>query len=70
MKAQIDFTFNGNFYEKGQELNPKIFGYEKIIELNEKGFVYPLTTKDLFKIKKELESSIKIKKEDNNGNIN
>ena len=70
MKAKMNFTFKDHFYEKEQELNPRDFDYKRILIMNEKGFIYPLTTKELFEIKKELENPIKIKKEDKYGNIN
>lgn len=70
MKAKIDFTFKNKFYEKNKELDPKDFGFEKIVEMNEKGFIYPLTAKELFKIEEDLQNPVKVKKEDKYGNFN
>lgn len=70
MKAQIDFTLDGKYYAKGEEV--KCNNYEKIVSLNEKGFIYPLSRKDLFKIKEELNKPQKInevKEEKKYGNI-
>jgi hypothetical protein len=51
--AKIDFTSNKGDFIKGDEL--KDFTYEEIVKLNEKGFIEPLTYKDLVLIKRELE---------------
>lgn len=70
MKAKIDFTLNGKYYAKGDEV--KCNDFAKIVSLNEKGFIYPLDTKDLFKIKEEINNPQKInekKEEKKYGNI-
>ena len=52
--ASKDFSTNiGNFI-KGDEIND--LTYEQIVKLNEKGFIEPLTFKDLTIIKRELEN--------------
>ena len=51
--AKIDFTANGEMYIAGEEI--KDLTYEQIVRLNEKGFIEPLTFKELTLIKRELE---------------
>ena len=51
--AKIDFTANGEYYIKGDEL--KNLTYEQIIKLNEQGFIEPLEYRDLVLAKRELE---------------
>ena len=58
--ARIDFTSNLGEFIKGDELTN--LTYEQIVKLNEKGFIEPLSYKDLVLIKRELENP---KKEDN-----
>ena len=58
--ATKDFTANGIDYLTGDEI--KTNNYEAIVKLNEKGFIEPLTYKDLVLIKREL-----LKEEKNNG---
>lgn len=58
--ARIDFTSNLGEFIKGDEITD--LTYEQIVKLNEKGFIEPLSYKDLVLIKRELESP---KKEDN-----
>lgn len=55
--AKIDFVANNEQYIKGDEI--KGLTYDQIVKLNEKGFIEPLTYKDLVLIKREL-----IKKEE------
>ena len=50
--AKVDFSANGEYYIKGDELNN--ITYEQIVRLNEKGFIEPLEYKDLVLIKREL----------------
>lgn len=57
--AKIDFTSNLGEFIKGDEITN--LTYEQIVKLNEKGFIEPLTYKDLVLIKRELENP---KKED------
>lgn len=51
--AKIDFTANNEQYIVGDEINN--LSYKQIVKLNEKGFIEPLTYKDLVLIKRELE---------------
>ena len=57
-----DFTANGVKYIEGDEI--KTSNYEAIVKLNEKGFIDPLSYKDLVLIKRELENA---KEERNDG---
>lgn len=59
--AKKDFTANGTDYIVGDEINTN--NYEAIVRLNEKGFIEPLTYKDLVLIKRELNNP-KFKKEE------
>lgn len=59
IKAIKNFSLKGVFYEKGNEV--KVENIKDLVILNEKGFINPLTAKDLQDYKKELE---KIKKDD------
>ena len=43
-KAKIDFTLNGKYYFAGDEVEGN---YEQISKLNEKGYIEPLTLKEL-----------------------
>jgi hypothetical protein len=58
--AKIDFTTNIGDYIVGDEITD--LTYEQIVKLNEKGFIEPLTYKDLILIKRELEKSKKEEK--------
>ena len=60
--AKKDFTTNIGNYIAGDEITG--LTYEQIVKLNEKGFIEPLTYKDLVLIKRELDNSKKIKKEE------
>jgi len=51
--AKIDFSANGEYYIKGDELNN--LTYEQIVKLNELGFIEPLEYRDLILIKRELD---------------
>jgi len=51
--AKVDFTTNIGEFIKGDEL--KGLTYEQIVKLNEKGFIEPLSYKELVLIKRELE---------------
>ena len=51
--AKIDFTANNREYIMGDEINN--LSYKQIVKLNEKGFIEPLSYKDLVLIKRELE---------------
>lgn len=56
--AQKDFVLNNKYYFEKDEIN--IDNFEKIVKLNEKGFIKPLNSKELMKIKEELENKNKI----------
>ena len=43
--AKIDCQYNGIFYDKSDEIEVK--NKEELIELNEKGFIEPLTPKQI-----------------------
>ena len=51
--AKIDFTANNREYIMGDEINN--LSYKQIVKLNEKGFIEPLSYKELVLIKRELE---------------
>ena len=59
--AKIDFSTNKGNYIKGDEI--KDLNYNQIVKLNEKGFIEPLSFKDLVLIKRELENRKNIKEE-------
>lgn len=59
--AKVDFTSNIGDFIAGDELND--LTYEQIVKLNEKGYIEPLTYKDLVLIKRELNNP-KFKKEE------
>ena len=58
--AKTDFTSNLGKYIKGDEV--KGLTYEQIVVLNEKGFIEPLSFKDLVLLKRELENPKKVEK--------
>lgn len=43
--AKIDCQINGTFYSKGEEI--KVENIEQLAKLNEKGFIEPLTPKQI-----------------------
>lgn len=43
--AKVDININGIFYEKGDEI--EIISKEQLIKLNEKGYIEPLTPKQI-----------------------
>ncbi len=51
--AKVDFIANGKQYIIGDEI--KYLSYKQIVKLNEKGFIEPLSYKDLVLVKRELE---------------
>ena len=59
--AKVDFTSNIGDFIAGDEINN--LAYEQIVKLNEKGYIEPLTYKDLVLIKRELKNP-KFKKEE------
>lgn len=46
--AKIDFSLYGEYYFKGDEVKAS---YEDIMRLNEKGYIEPLSLKELQEIK-------------------
>lgn len=52
--AKTDFSTNIGNYIKGEEV--KGLSYNQIVKLNEKGFIEPLSFKDLVLLKRELEN--------------
>ena len=59
--AKKDFTRKGEPIFAGDEI--KVNSVEELVKLNEKGFIEPLTLKDIVQFKKELEN-FKIKEEE------
>ena len=59
--AKKDFTMKDKSYIEGDEITGLTI--EEIVKLNEKGFIEPLTYKDLVLIQRELEGK-KSKKEE------
>ena len=62
IKAKVLCSYKGTWYEAGDEI--KVETKEDLVNLNEKGFIEPLTLKDIVQFKKELENPEKIKKEE------
>ena len=63
--AKKDFTRKGEPIFAGDEV--KVNSVEELVKLNEKGFIEPLTLKDIVQFKKELENpknDFKIKEEE------
>ena len=59
--AKIDFNLDGIFYEKGDEV--KDINKSALIKLNEKGFIEPLTAKEIQNYEKE-RKTIRLDKEE------
>lgn len=51
IKAKKDFFFKGIYFEKGDEVN-NVETHEELNRLNEKGFIEPLTIKQIQNFKK------------------
>ena len=51
IKARILFSHKGTWYEKGDEV--KVETKEELVKLNEKGFIEPLTFKEIENFEKE-----------------
>ncbi len=51
IKARILFSHKGTWYEKGDEI--KVETKEELVKLNEKGFIEPLTFKEIENFGKE-----------------
>ena len=62
---QRDFVLNGEYYFKNDEIIPEEIGTIKdISRLNEKGFIKPLSLKELIKLESEMKQPKKIDKEE------
>lgn len=62
IKARILFSHKGTWYEKGDEI--KVETKEELVKLNEKGFIEPLTFKDIQNFGKEEPKKIFRKEEE------
>lgn len=60
--AKKDFTRKGEPIFAGDDV--KVNSVEELVKLNEKGFIEPLSFKEIVQFKKELENPEKIKKEE------
>lgn len=60
--AKKDFTRKGEPIFSGDDV--KVNSVEELVKLNEKGFIEPLSFKEIVQFKKELENPEKIKKEE------
>ena len=63
IKCIKDFTYNEKYYFKNDIIAPTEDNFEMIKKLNEKGFIEPLTLKELFEIKETINKT-KFKKEE------
>lgn len=57
LKAQTDFSLNGFYYTKGDEIENVSF--DDILKMNRLGYIEPLTVKDLQTIRIELTNKVK-----------
>ncbi len=66
LKAKKDFTIDDEYFAVGDEIDlSEVKDYQTIVILNEKGFIEPLTRKELKEIKKGFENPKKnFKKEE------
>lgn len=62
IKARILFSHKGTWYEKGDEV--KVETKEELVKLNEKGFIEPLTFKEIENFGKEEPKKIFRKEEE------
>lgn len=63
IKAKATFSLNGLIYEKGDIV--RVSNIDELVRLNEKGFVEPLTAKDLQNFANNLNSKkIELKEEE------
>lgn len=62
IKAKVLFSHKGIWYEAGDEV--KVETKEELVKLNEKGFIEPLTFKDIQNFGKEEPKKIFIKEEE------
>lgn len=56
IKIKRDFTLNGKLYFDGDNIEDKDFEIKEIVSLNEKGFIQPLTQKEIISLIKEREN--------------
>ena len=61
IKAKKDFSLNGYDYFKGDEVKTK--DIKEISRLNEKGYIEPLTRKELILLSRELQNNKFLKEE-------
>lgn len=59
IKAKKDFTIGDNFFAMGDTIEPNKISYEQIVKLNEKGFIEPLSRKELMDIRKNKNNIVK-----------
>lgn len=59
IKAKTNFSINGYVYEAGDEVECKDINI--IVKLNEKGYIQPLSAKDIQNIKREINKPQKYK---------
>lgn len=62
IKAKVLCSYKGTWYEAGDEI--KVETKEDLVKLNEKGFIEPLTFKDIQNFGKEEPKKIFIKEEE------
>ena len=62
IKAKVLCSYKGTWYEAGDEI--KVETKEELVKLNEKGFIEPLTFKDIQNFGKEEPKKIFIKEEE------
>lgn len=62
IKAKKDFTIGNEYFFVGDTIELDKLNYEQIVKLNEKGFIEPLTMKELIEIKKN-KNNILVKEE-------
>ena len=63
IKAKKDFIIGNEYFFVGDTIEPNKISYEQIVKLNEKGFIEPLTMKELIEIKKN-KNNILVKEEE------
>lgn len=59
IKAKKDFTIGSEYFFVGDTIEPNKISYEQIVKLNEKGFIEPLTIKELIEIKRNKNNIVK-----------
>lgn len=64
VKVKNDFTIGKNYYFKNDTLELSKLKYEQIVKINEKGYIDPLSIKELLEIKKALNKDDKIEKKE------